>query len=242
MSKPDPKRAWQWLSLLIILLAIGACFHWHGQPAIAGAALPRISLRSAIVVLALLGWFRSQALIGSRALKDGAITDTIHEMTATAHRYLQNHPKQADRLLIVTSGFIDAFGLFLIGASIFGPTMRPFVALLILFVMRQVCQTVCALPIPRDMIWRYPGSPSLLVTYGTANDFFFSGHTAIAVLGAIEVARLGPAWLGIAAGVIALLEVVTVLVLRAHYTIDILGALLATGCALQLADWVCKLL
>jgi len=36
------------------------------------------------------------------------------------------------------------------------------------------------------MIWRHPGIPSLLVTYDVATDFFFSGHTAIAVLASIE--------------------------------------------------------
>jgi hypothetical protein len=45
------------------------------------------------------------------------------------------------------------------------------------------------------MIWRYPGVPSLLVTYGTSNDLFFSGHTALAVYGSIELAWWGgPAW------------------------------------------------
>ena len=42
------------------------------------------------------------------------------------------------------------------------------------------------------MIWRNPGFPSLLVTYGVSNDFFISGHTAIAVLGAIAASKLGP--------------------------------------------------
>ena len=45
------------------------------------------------------------------------------------------------------------------------------------------------------MIWRSPGVPSLLVTYGVSNDLFFSGHTALAVYGAIELGRWGgPAW------------------------------------------------
>jgi hypothetical protein len=65
------------------------------------------------------------------------------------------------------------------------------------------------------------------VTYHVANDFFFSGHTAIAVIGAIEVARVAPTWLAVAAGVVAFLEAATVLVLRAHYTMDVLAAVFA---------------
>jgi hypothetical protein len=74
------------------------------------------------------------------------------------------------------------------------------------------------------MIWRHPGFPSLLVTYGTATDLFFSGHTAIAVYGAVELARLGGPWiaLGIA---LAVIEATTVLVLRAHYTMDVFAAI-----------------
>ena len=64
----------------------------------------------------------------------------------------------------------------------------------------------CALPPPRGMIWRNPGVPSLLVTYGVSADFFISGHTGIAVLGAIEAARLLPWWVGLAAGVVAFLD------------------------------------
>ncbi len=140
---------------------------------------------------------------------------------------------------MVSSAFIDAFGIFLIAASVFGPTMRPFVGLLILFIFRQICQGLCALPIPRDMIWRDPGFPSLLVTYGVANDFFFSGHTAIAALGAIEVARLAPGWLGLLALSIAFLEAAAVVILRAHYSMDIIAALFAAWFAADIASWLC---
>jgi membrane-associated phospholipid phosphatase len=111
--------------------------------------------------------------------------------------------------------------------------MRPFIGLLILFAMRQLMQMVCVLPTPEGMIWRYPGFPSLLVTYHVANDFFFSGHTAIAVFGATQIARIprrGMLTLGIA---IAALEMITVIVLRAHYTMDVYaGAITALWAAL----------
>jgi membrane-associated phospholipid phosphatase len=90
-----------------------------------------------------------------------------------------------------------------------------------IFALRQLCQTFCPLPPPQGMIWRDPGVPTVLVTYGTSNDLFFSGHTALAVYGATVLATaLGP-W-GIVLGIlIALFEIATVLVLRAHYTMDV---------------------
>src|SRR5712672_1042483 len=87
--------------------------------------------------------------------------------------------------------------------------------------MRQVMQALCALPAPPNMIWRYPGFPSLFVTYNVGNDYFFSGHTAIAVFGAIEVARLRQQWLTAFALTVVVFEVATVLILRAHYTMDV---------------------
>ena len=79
----------------------------------------------------------------------------------------------------------------------------------------------------------------MLVTYNVANDFFFSGHTAIAVLGAIEVAKVAPWWIAAAAAVIAFLEGAAVLVLRAHYTMDVLTATVAAFSAVGLAATLC---
>ena len=179
------------------------------------------AIRVAVVVLGLAAWFWTQSLIGQRAFPDGAIGDGLHALSAPAHQYLFDHPQAANALLIVSSAFIDLFGIFLLGRAIFGPTIRPFLGLLLLFALRQVCQALCALPPPPNMIWRDPGFPSLLVTYGVANDLFFSGHTAIAVLGAIEVARLGRRWLTVGAIAIALFEAAAVILLRAHYTLDV---------------------
>jgi hypothetical protein len=76
-------------------------------------------------------------------------------------------------------------------------------------------------------------------SYDVATDFFFSGHTAIAVLASIEVANPAGGWLAVAAGVIAAFEALTVLVLRAHYTMDVLTAVVAAFCADGLASRLC---
>ena len=78
----------------------------------------------------------------------------------------------------------------------------------------------------------------MLVTYGVSNDLFFSGHTALAVLGAIEAFQLAPPWLGWTAVVIAALEASVVLVLRAHYTLDIIAGALAAWWASSMAAWL----
>ena len=194
-----------------------------------------IGLRAGVVVGALLAWFWTQSLIARKSAPKEGIGDAVHDLTARWNRYFSTHDRAANAALIISSCFIDIFGLSLIGVAIFGPTFAPFLAILILFGMRQLCQSLCTLPPPPGMIWRNPGFPALLVTYSVGNDFFFSGHTAVAVLGAIEAANFGPLWLAILAAFIALGEMLIVLVLRAHYTMDVVAGALAAFLAAWMA-------
>jgi PAP2 superfamily C-terminal len=177
--------------------------------------------RTLLVGISLGVWFWTQALIARRGFPEGRIGDRLLDLTAGIHRYLLAHPRAADRVLMVSSLLIDLLGCFLLGEAIFGATFRPFIGLLVIFVLRQLCQGLCALPCPDGMIWRDPGLPSLLVTYGTSADLFFSGHTAIAVYGSIELARYGGTPGAVAGVLITIVEVIAVLILRAHYTMDV---------------------
>ena len=197
---------------------------------------PSSTVRAVLVVVGLAAWFGTQSLIGARPDPGGRIGDAVLEWTAPAHDWLVGHPQWADRLLIVSSGVIDVLGVLILGRAIFGPSVRPFLALLILFGLRQICQALVALPPPEGMIWRYPGVPSLLVTYGVSNDLFFSGHTGMAVIGALELGRLGRRWLSLLGVGIVAFEMATVVVLRAHYTMDIFAGAVAALLAAALAE------
>jgi hypothetical protein len=201
-------------------------------------AWSQILVRAAFVAVALALWFWTQRLISQKPAPSGgvAIGDRVHTATTRWHGWLLVHPRAANALLIVTSGLIDVFGIYLLTTAVLGPTVRPFVAVLIVFALRQICQATCTLPSPPGMIWRDPGIPSLLVTYGTSNDFFFSGHTAISVLGALQLAHEAPAWLAVLGFIVAAAEATTVLVLRAHYWMDVFAAIFAAWAADALAQ------
>jgi membrane-associated phospholipid phosphatase len=186
--------------------------------------------RLIIVIVGLAAWFSTQALIGSKPPPTGAngIGDAVLDWTAPVNAWLNAHPSPANALLIASSLGIDALGLFVIGITIFGRTVRPFLGLIILFSLRQLCQSLISLPPIEGMIWRDTGVPTLLVTYGVSNDLFFSGHTALAVFGTLELARLGKPPLVVLAFLLGLFEVSAVIVLRAHYTMDVFaGAMTA---------------
>ncbi len=194
-----------------------------------------ILLRLAVITVALVIWFWTQKLIARKSNDTPGIGDAVHRLTAGWHRYFATHEKSADRALVISSLCIDVLGLALIAAAVFGPSFAPFIGIIIVFSLRQVSQLCCTLPPPPGIIWRDPGFPTALVTYDVGNDFFFSGHTALAVLGAIEICQLGPWWLGAGAVLVALGEALIVLVLRAHYTLDVIAGAFAAWFAADMA-------
>ncbi len=217
-------------------------------PAVNSSRAP-LWLRIAFVAAGLAAWFGSQALIGRRSFPDGTIGDAIHLWTAPLHDYLIDHPGAGNALLIISSAVVDLVGVSLLCLGTFGKSVRPFLGLLMLFILRQGCQGMCSLPAPDEMIWHKTAVPTLLVTYGVSTDLFFSGHTGLAVLGAVELGRMKKRSLLLLGVAIALFEAATVLVLRAHYTMDVftgavtallvsqVAADIAPRCDAALARW-----
>lgn len=196
------------------------------------------AIRLSVTAVALAIWFWTQSLIGARSVPNAGIGDRLHTVTTSANSYLHEHPSAANRLLIVSSGIIDLLGIFLLSRWIFSASVRPFLGLVIVLGLRQIMQWLVALPAPPNAIWHYPGFPSLLVTYGVTNDYFFSGHTAIAVLAVTEIARVGRRWLTVLGVLIVVFEIATVLSLRAHYTMDVFTGIVTGLYAAHLADLI----
>src|ERR1035437_8036349 len=67
---------------------------------------------------------------------------------------------------------------------------------------------------------------------------FFSAHTAIAVLAVTEIARAGRRWLTGLGVLIAIFEILTVLVLRVHYTMDVFTGIVTGLYAAYLAECI----
>lgn len=206
-----------------------------------------IIIARVIFVAVMLGlWFWTQSLIAGRGWAGNGIADKLHIWTDRWNTVLRNDPARAKRLLIYSSLGIDLLGVYMLASAVFGRSITPFVGLVLLFALRQLMQYLTALPPPEGMIWEHPGRPSLLVTYGVSNDLFFSGHTALAVYGAAQLVHSG--WLILAAvGIaIAVFEVVTVIILRAHWTMDVYAglvtALLVDIAAQRIGPWVDALL
>jgi len=200
--------------------------------------LQTIALRLLAVGIALAAWFVTQRMIAERSISGGAIYDHFHVITARWNGWFHRHHKATNAALVASSLGIDLLTLFVLAFAVLGPSFAPFWGLLGLFFLRQMSQAAVALPAPEGVIWRHPGFPSLFVTYHVGNDFFFSGHTALAVYGAMQLATLGNPALTALGIVIATLEAIIVIVLRAHWTMDVLaGFFAAVGAGLLVWWW-----
>jgi hypothetical protein len=194
-----------------------------------------IALRLLAIGLGLVAWFVTQRMIAARSVVNGAVYDHLHVVTARWNAWLNQNPKPANAILVASSLGVDALTLFVLAFAVLGPSFTPFWGLLALFALRQLSQASVALPAPPGIIWRHPGFPSLFVTYHVGNDFFFSGHTALAVYGAIQLASLQVPALTVLGITIAALEAIVVIVLRAHWTMDVLAGFFAALCVGLLA-------
>jgi hypothetical protein len=181
----------------------------------------QLSLRSfqAVAVgAAYVAWLSSQHLLETtRGLVHG-FTDHTHELLSGINLYLNAHPTLANVVLAVSSLEVDLAALSMIAFFFIRRESRPLLALWIILIMRQLCQASVSIPAPEGMIWRYPGFPTLVVTYSTSSDFFFSGHMALATLLATELtAQRAPRWKQAVAWGVVCAQAFVILAMRFHY-------------------------
>jgi PAP2 superfamily protein len=104
-----------------------------------------------------------------------------------------------------------------------GRGLRLGICLYVAYFLHWLFLHATTLPPPDHSVWQFPeGVPTLGRPY--VNDFWFSGHTANAVLIALATVRSRPWIRGLAWGNVAL-QILLVLATRTHYTIDILGGI-----------------
>jgi hypothetical protein len=200
----------------------------------------RFSLRTFQVIAvgaAYAAWLVSQHLLEkSRGAVDG-FTDHTHQLLAGINAFLNAHPMLADVILALSSFEVDLAAVSMVAFFFARRESRPLLALWLILIMRQLCQASVSIPAPEGMIWRYPGFPTLVVTYSTSTDFFFSGHMALAALIATEVTAQGaPRWKQALAWGVAGAQAVVILAMRFHYITDVVAGCLAAVAATQLAD------
>ena len=89
-------------------------------------------------------------------------------------------------------------------------------------VVRYLCQYVNRLPAPKNLLWGDPGFPTLIVTYDTTHDYFFSGHTAFSLIFASNMYPWNPLTQCFSI-LLVLTEISYIVFTNGHYFMDIYG-------------------
>lgn len=166
--------------------------------------------------------------------------DLFFDITRNLNKYIANNLVIRDVCLIISSALIDiatiVFSAFWIKTS---KTWRPVIAITLFLGFRVFVQALFQLKYPEGYLWDYPGFPSLMVSYEKSNDFFFSGHVGIPILIGLEFYYNGYNWISSACLVISLLEFANMIVMRGHYTIDMIGAIVIAHYIFIMVDRYC---
>lgn len=79
---------------------------------------------------------------------------------------------------------------------------------------------------PEGYNWGYPGFPSITIPYVGSSDFFFSGHLGIVTFLVLEN-RSQKNYFLMYVGLLSIIyEFIVMIVLRGHYTIDLIAGIL----------------
>ena len=90
---------------------------------------------------------------------------------------------------------------------------------------RTFCQTIFLMRYPDGLTWSYPGFPSVVVPYVNSSDFFFSGHLGILTFLLLENRESKDTLMTWVSVVSIAFEFWMMVVLRAHYTIDLISGI-----------------
>ena len=150
--------------------------------------------------------------------------DGLHWWTESANLYFQEHSTERDAIVIATSLIIDTLLFnFAYRYTLWGCTWRPFVFVMLFYGFRTFCQAIFLMRYPDGLTWSYPGFPSVVVPYVNSSDFFFSGHLGILTFLLLENRESKDTLMTWVSVVSIAFEFWMMVVLRAHYTIDLIS-------------------
>lgn len=172
---------------------------------------------------------------------------SIHDLlldnhyTLLIYNYLKNNPISLQFLLISSSLLIDLTTLYTIYHYLYlKHRFELIVGVAFILITRQLNQFIVYLPPPKlPPLWYHPGFPSIIVTYGTENDFFYSGHTSISTFLAYNLfVNTNNLWIRVLIIMGVIYEIFTIVVTHSHYTMDIYAALLSGIVAKKFGEFV----
>jgi hypothetical protein len=157
------------------------------------------------------------------------IDDKLFTWTENINKYFRDNSDNAKLLLIISSLLLDI--QFVAGLILWffkGKSWKPFVALIFISILKFVIDILFNFRYPEEMIWEYPGFPSIMVSYSKTSTFFFSYNVAVSMLLTLEAFQYRQIILVIFGVITIILYSFTAIFFRFHFSIDIGSALVAS--------------
>ena len=154
------------------------------------------------------------------------IKDNLFILTESMNVYFREDLSRRNAFMIVSSLMLDI--LVLTSAArfaVYATTFRMIIALVLFYSVRAIIQALCTLEQPEGYNWGYPGWFSLVVPYGITNDFFYSGHVGVCFIFYLEFNAIGWFWMSLYSLLTMVVQIVLMLALRSHYSIDMISGI-----------------
>ncbi len=134
--------------------------------------------------------------------------------------WLKNHPLTTKWIIILSSLLIDCVFLFLgVFFVIHARTARIIYSIVIFYGIRAICQAIFLFQYPEEWLFDDPGFFSIVVPYGRASDFFFSGHSGFLLITTLELIQMKMVTLAFVNFISMLYTGWMLVATRAHYSI-----------------------
>jgi hypothetical protein len=171
-------------------------------------------------------WISSQNYFDNNFDGNIIIIDKIHdsEIVSYINNLLSENINFTRFIFILTTLMIDINILYYVYDFLKNNNYKPIMLLILGIMLRQLCQYVNRLPIPRGMVWMDPLFPTLTMNYQVTSDFFWSGHTFTALLFGVEIMKSKNYLVKLYGFVFLVSEIGFILVTRGHYFMDVYAA------------------
>ena len=166
------------------------------------------------------------------------IKDLPIRLTENLNHYFKKSHKIRNFSMIISSFCLDLLVIITSLAWIkYGRNWRPCLALFLFFSLKIFCNYLFSVKVREDSLWGYPGFPSLIVSYETNNDFFFSGYIGLNVICCFELYKLEFKFASILGTLYLIFQILIYIILRANYFIDIIASLFAAHYFCYISDF-----
>ena len=171
------------------------------------------------------------------------ISDELFNLSSPLNNYFKENVTQRNILLITSSVFIDFVVIFFSIIWTFkGHSYRPILAFVLFYSFRILNQNLFQMQYPEGYLWQYPGFPSIVVSYLGTNDFFYSGHVGFPIIVGMELWHLDYRFMFYFCIMSSVFEAFVMIVLRGHYSIDLMSGIIFAHYAFITSEKYCYIL